>query len=157
MAASGIYGPTAVAAGIASLADLTLGSAVQPVLEAHIAASPNRFRGIRHVTSWDASPDIRRAHTKPNKDTMASKQFREGFACLQKLGLIFDAWMYHTQLMDLADLAKAFPDTTIILDHVGGPLGIGPYAGKQQEVFEDRKSTRLNSSHSDLSRMPSSA
>jgi len=138
-AASGIYGPTAVAAGIASLADLTLGSAVQQVLEAHIAASPNRFRGIRHATSWHESPDIRNAHTKPTKDTMPSKQFREGFACLQKLGLTFDAWMYHNQLMDLVDLAKAFPNTTIILDHIGGPLGIGPYVGKQKEVFAEWK------------------
>ena len=138
-AASGIYGPTAVAAGIASLADLTLGSTVQRVLEAHIAASPNRFRGIRHATSWHESPDIRNAHTKPTKDTMLSKQFREGFACLQKLGLTFDAWMYHNQLMDLVDLAKAFPNTTIILDHIGGPLGIGPYVGKQKEVFAEWK------------------
>ncbi|MGE0820508.1 MAG: amidohydrolase [Candidatus Binatia bacterium] len=133
---SGIYGPTVVCAGIVGFADLTLGGAVERVLEAHIAASPNRFRGIRHATSWHASPDIRNAHTKPTEGLLLDAKFREGFACLQKLGLSFDAWMYHTQLMDLADLAKAFPNTTIILDHVGGPLGIGPYVGKQREVFE---------------------
>lgn len=137
--ASGQYGPTAVAAGIVSFADLTLGSAVERVLEAHLAASRNRFRGIRHATSWHASPDIRNAHTKPTVGLLLDRQFREGFACLQKLGLSFDAWMYHTQLMDLADLAKAFPGTTIILDHIGGPLGIGPYEGKRAEVFEDWK------------------
>jgi predicted TIM-barrel fold metal-dependent hydrolase len=128
-----------VAAGIVSLADLTLGSAVERVLEAHIAASPNRFRGIRYATSWHPSPDIRNAHTKPTEGLLLDANFREGFACLQKLGLSFDAWMYHTQLLDLASLAKAFPDATIILDHIGGPLGIGRYTGKRAEVFEDWK------------------
>lgn len=137
--ASGQYGPTAAAAGIVSFADLTLGSGVKPVLEAHSAASQNRFRGIRHATSWHASPDIRNAHTKPIEKLMFDAKFREGFACLGKLGLSFDAWMYHCQLKDLADLARAFPDTTIILDHVGGPLGVGPYTGKRQEVFEEWK------------------
>jgi L-fuconolactonase len=137
--ASGQYGPTAVAAGIVSFADLTLGSAVEHVLEAHIAASCNRFRGIRHATSWHASPDIRNAHTKPTEGLLLDRTFREGFACLQKLNLSFDAWLYHTQLIDLADLAQTFPETTIILDHIGGPLGIGLYEGKRTEVFEDWK------------------
>ena len=95
--ASGQYGSTAVAAGIVSFADLTLGSAVEHVLEAHIAASRNRFRGIRHAASWHASPDIRNAHTKPTEGLLLDRTFREGFACLQKLNLSFDAWFYHTQ------------------------------------------------------------
>ena len=128
--ASGQYGPTAVAAGIVSFADLTLGSAVEQVLEAHIAASCNRFRGIRHATSWHANPDIRNVNTRPTEGLLLDRTSREGFACLQKLNLSFDAWFYHTQLMDLADLAKAFPGTTIILDHIGGPLGIGPDRGQ---------------------------
>ena len=70
------------------------------------------------------------------KDFCWTRLFRQGFACLHKLGLSFDAWMYHTQLADLVDLAQAFPDATIILDHIGGPLGIGPYAGKQDEVMQ---------------------
>ena len=49
--ASGQYGNTAVAAGIVGFADLTLGSAVAPVLEAHIAVSQSRFRGIRFTTT----------------------------------------------------------------------------------------------------------
>lgn len=137
--ASGYYGQTAVAAGIVSFADLMLGQAVEPVLEAHMSASRNRFRGIRHATSWHASPAIRNAHTKPTEGLLLNAKFREGFACLRRLGLSFDAWMYHTQLQDLVDLAKAFPDTTIILDHVGGPLGIGPYAGRRAEVFLEWK------------------
>lgn len=96
-------------------------------------ASPARFRGIRHISTWDASPDIL-SRKIPN--LLSSPKFREGFACLTKYGLSFDAWMYHTQLMELVDLAKAFPATPIILNHVGTPLGVGPYAGKREEVFE---------------------
>jgi predicted TIM-barrel fold metal-dependent hydrolase len=123
-----------VAAGIVGFADLTLGAAVQPVIEAHMQAS-ERFRGIRYVSAWDASDKIRNAHTKPSKDLLQNGQFREGFEYLSKLGLSFDAWLYHTQIPELTELARAFPDAAIILDHVGGPLGIGPYAGKREEVF----------------------
>ncbi len=134
--ASGNYGPTAVAAGIVSLANLAFGPAVEPVLEAHMAASRNRFRGIRHASSWHTHEKIRNAHTHPPEGLLLDATFRQGFACLHKLGLSFDAWMYHTQLADLVDLAHAFPDATIILDHIGGPLGIGPYAGKRDEVMQ---------------------
>ena len=136
--ASGQYGTTLVAAGIVSFADLTLGRAVVPVLEAHIAASQNRFRGIRHSSVWDASSEIT-SYRSPPKGLLLDHTFREGFACLQKYSLSFDAWLYHPQLMELADLAKTFPDTLIILDHIGGPLGIGPYTGKRGEVFEEWK------------------
>ncbi len=136
--ASGQYGMTTVAAGIVGFANLTLGAAVVPVLEAHIAAGRNRFRGIRHISSWDASTDIVSSRNPP-KGLLLDPKFREGFAYLQKYGLSFDAWLYHPQLMELVDLARAFPDTSIILDHVGGPLGIGPYAGKREEVFQEWK------------------
>ena len=137
--ASGIYGPIAACAGIVSFADMSLGEAVKPVLEAHVAASPNRFRGIRHAASWHESPKIRNAHTKAPQGLMLDTTFQKGVQCLHKMGLSFDAWMYHTQLMELVALARACPDGTIILDHVGGPLGIGPYAGKRDEVFQDWK------------------
>ena len=137
--ASGQYDDMLAANGIVSFADLTLGAAVEAVLEAHISASPNRFRGIRHAAAWDASPDVRNSHTQPPQSLFLDSKFREGFACLQPLGLSFEAWHYHTQLLELADLAKAFPDTKIILDHVGGPLGIGPYADKKAQVLEDWK------------------
>jgi predicted TIM-barrel fold metal-dependent hydrolase len=68
---------------------------------------------------------------------LADSQFRRGFGCLGKLNLNFDAWLYHPQLPELADLARAFPDVTIILNHIGAPLGVGPYAGKRDEVFQD--------------------
>ena len=132
--ASGLYGDTAVAGGIIGFADLTLGSAVAPVLEAQIAASPNRFRGIRYISTWDASPSISSRVKTPN--VLSDPKFREGYACLNKYNLSFEAWLYHPQLPDLIDLARTFPDTLIVLNHIGGPIGIGPYAGKRQAVFQ---------------------
>ena len=134
--ASGQYGDTAVASGIVGFADLTLGRAVAPVIEAHIAASRNRFRGVRYISTWDANDAGSRVNTPR---FLSEPKFREGFAYLHKYNLSFDAWLYHTQLMELVALAKAFPDTPIILDHIGGPLGFGPYAGKREEVFQDWK------------------
>jgi predicted TIM-barrel fold metal-dependent hydrolase len=139
MAASGRYGPIEACAGIVSLADLTLGSRVGAVLDAHMAAS-RRFRGIRHAAGWDASDQVRNSHTNPTKGLLLDSKFREGFAELGKRGLSFDAWLYHPQIPELTNLASAFPNTTIILDHFGGPLGIGPYEGKRVEIFESWKS-----------------
>jgi predicted TIM-barrel fold metal-dependent hydrolase len=135
--ASGQYGDTAVAAGIVGFADLTLGSAVAPVLEAQVAASQARFRGIRYTSTWHASDEIRsRVMTST---VFSNAKFREGFAYLHQYNLSFDAWLYHTQLMELVGLAEAYPDTPIILDHIGGPLGIGPYVGKREQVFREWK------------------
>jgi predicted TIM-barrel fold metal-dependent hydrolase len=136
MSASGGYGATRAVSGIISFADLALGDAVRPVLEAHIAASPNRFRGIRHAAGWDASPEVRNSHTNPPEHLYMDQKFRRGFAHLAPLGLSFEAWLYHPQIPELTSLARAFPETPIVLDHFGGPLGIGPYEGHQDEVFE---------------------
>ena len=135
MSASGRYGPCRIAAGIVGLADMNLGSGAQEVLEAHISAGAGRFRGIRHAASWNASDEIRNSHTKPTQHMLADATFREGIAQLAPLNLSFEAWCYHPQIPDVTDLAQAFPNTTIILNHFGGPLGIGPYAGKQAEIF----------------------
>ena len=135
MTASGRYGPIRVGAGVVSLADLNLGSAVGDVLDAHVSAS-SRFRGIRHASGWDANDDVDDSHTKPFEKMLADPTFREGFAELGKRGLSFDAWLYHPQIPELTDLARAFPETTIILDHFGGLLGIGPYEGKREEIFD---------------------
>ena len=126
---------TRVATGIVGFADLSLGAAVRPVLEAHLEAS-KRFRGIRHVSAWDASDRIHNSHTDPPAQLLGNSEFRDGFACLGELGLSFDAWLYHPQIPELTDLARAFPNTTIVLDHIGGPIGIGPYAGKRDEIFD---------------------
>jgi len=134
--ASGQYGPTVVAAGIVGHADLTLGAAVARVLEGHLAASPNRFRGIRHICVWDASPAIPITAPVRMPGLMLGSTFRAGFACLQKYGLSFEAWLYYAQLPELASLARAFSEVPVILNHIGGVLGIGPYAGKRDEVFQ---------------------
>lgn len=134
MSASGRYGPTRVAAGIVGFADLGLGERVGEVLDAHLAASP-RFRGIRHAAGWDESDAVRNSHTNPPPGLLADAHFRRGFAELSPRRLTFDAWLYHPQLPELTALAKTFPDTTIVLDHFGGPLGIGPYAGRRPEIF----------------------
>ena len=135
MSASGRYGPTRVAAGIVGHADLTLGDSVEPVLQAHLAAGGGRFRGIRHSVSWVASDAVRNAATNPPDGLYNDREFRRGFACLAPLGLSFEGWLYHPQIGELTDLARAFPDTTIVLDHFGGPLGIGPYAGRRAEIL----------------------
>lgn len=137
MAASGRYGAVLACEGIVSRADLTLGEAAGAVLDAHIRAGNGRFRGIRHAASWDASPDIRKSHTNPPKDLYAQPAFRLGMKELAKRNLTFEAWQYHPQLPDLIDLARAVPETRIVLNHVGGPVGIGPYAGRRDEIFQD--------------------
>jgi L-fuconolactonase len=139
MSASGQYGPTRLCRGIVGHADLRLGDSVAPVLEAQITAGDGRFRGIRHSVAWDASDAFPKARTNPIKGQMLDPTWRAGFARLAPLNLTFEAWLYHPQLPDLADLARAYPQTTIILNHVGGPLGIGPYKDKKAETFAQWK------------------
>src|SRR5262245_30555781 len=98
MSVSGVYGKTRHCAGIVGHADLTLGSRVEPVLAAHIRAGGDRFRGIRHITAWDADASIRNPAYSPPRGLLGDKNFREGFAVLGRLGLSFDAWLYHPQI-----------------------------------------------------------
>ena len=139
MSDSGAYGKTRVAAGIVGFADLTLGDRVEPVLEALIRAGGGRFRGVRHSGNWDADPII--GNGAPGPDIYKRADFRAGMARLSALGLSLDAWVFHTQLADVIDLARAFPGTNIIMGHVGGVLGYGPYAGRRDEVFASWKAS----------------
>ncbi|MFH2130866.1 MAG: amidohydrolase family protein [bacterium] len=139
MSASGQYGESRVSAGIIGFTDLQLGDKVAAVLEAHLAASPNRFRGIRHASGWDADKHVRNSHTNPPRGLLLDPTFQKGFAQLERFNLTFDAWLYHPQISELTQLARKFPNTTIILDHFGGPLGIGPYQGRRQEIFPEWK------------------
>jgi predicted TIM-barrel fold metal-dependent hydrolase len=133
MSASGGYGPTQVCAGIVGHADLRLGAGVDAVLEAHLRAGGGRFRGIRQGSARnDAGPLPANA---PPHGLLADAAFRAGFARLAPHGLSFDAWLHHPQIDELTALARAFPATPIVLDHVGGPLGIGPYAGRRDAEF----------------------
>jgi predicted TIM-barrel fold metal-dependent hydrolase len=137
MSASGLYGPTRVAAGIVGTADLRLGAAAAEVLDAQIAAGGGRFRGIRRAGAWDAADTVPRHRTEPGPGLFLRDDFRAGFALLAPRGLTFEAWCYHRQIPDVTALAREFPGTTIILNHFGGPLGVGPYAGKTEEVYAE--------------------
>ncbi len=139
MSASGAYGPTRVVAGIVGYADLTLGERVEPVLDAQIRAGGGRFRGVRHSGNWDSDPIIGNGASGPG--VYRRPDFHAGLARLSAFGLSLDAWVFHTQLADVVDLARAFPGTNIIMGHVGGVLGYGPYAGKRDEVFKSWKSS----------------
>ena len=133
--ATGNHGSTEVAAGIVSSADFTLGDPVTEVLEAHLEASPNRFRGIRHRAAWDANVNANVAGAPPEGILMDSK-FREGYARMEPMNLSFEGWVYHPQIPEVTDLARAFPNITIILNHIGGPIGVGPYQGRRDEALE---------------------
>lgn len=135
MSAAGLYGTTRVAAGIIGTAQLRLGAAVGAVLDAEIAAGGGRFRGIRLGGTWDASDEVPNHRTDPPQGMFLRPDFRAGFAQLGPRQLTFEAWCYHHQIPEVTDLARAFPDTTIILDHFGGPIGVGPYTGKADEVY----------------------
>jgi predicted TIM-barrel fold metal-dependent hydrolase len=116
---------------------LRLGRAVADVLDAHIAAGGGRFRGIRRAAAWDADARVPSHRTNPGPGLFLRDDFRAGFAELAPRRLTFEAWCYHRQIPDVTALARAFPDTTIILNHFGGPLGVGPYAGKAKDVYAE--------------------
>jgi len=141
VAASESFGKTKVCAGIVSYADLMLGDQVEEVLEAMILAGGGRFRGIRYISASHPDEAARGSSINRPSGLLLNAKVREGFAKLHPLGLSFDAWMYFTQLGELVDQARAFPETPIVLDHVGGPIGIGPYAGKRDDVFTEWKNS----------------
>lgn len=134
MSASGQYGRTRIAAAIVGKADLTLGDAAAETMDGHLAAS-TRFRGIRHSASWDRDPAVLGPLAIQPEGLYASDPFREGFRHLAPRGLTFDAWLLEPQLPDLIDLARAFPDQPIVLDHIATPLGLASYAGRRPERF----------------------
>lgn len=120
--------------GLVMFADLMLGAKVQPVLDAHYAAAGARIKGIRNIAAHDPSPLIR--SFVPGAGLLSNATFREGIACLVRNALVFETFVFHPQLGELADLAAAFPEATIVVGGLGGPLGVGPYKGRRQEVFE---------------------
>ncbi len=133
---------TRVCAGIVGHADMTLGERVGPVLDAHIAAGRGRFRGIRHLT---ARSEFFTASIAPPEPAalMRRPEFHAGVAQLQRRGLSFDGWLYHTQIDEFVELAQRFPDVPMVLDHVGGPLGIGPYRDRRDAVFAEWRGAML--------------
>lgn len=137
MSASGVYGAVRACAGIVGKVDLTEGASAREVLEACMERAPERFKGIRHMAAWDGSPEVSSLLNPPPKDMLLDRKFREGFAQLGKLGLSFDAWVYHPQLPQLLDLVDAHPEVPVVLNHLGGRAGLGPYAGRQDEVYKE--------------------
>ena len=137
MSASGMYGPTRMCAGIVSHGSLQLGDDAGRVLEAMIEAGGGKFRGVRHVTAYDPDTAVMQKMASRWAGMLGEPQFRRGFAWLNRLGLSFDAFIFHHQIAELEDLALAYPETPIVLDHLGGFLGVGPYAGRQAEIFAD--------------------
>ena len=104
---------------------------------ARIAAGGGRFRGIRLGAAWDPDEAVPNHRTRPPQGMLLRDDFRAGFALLAPRKLTFEAWCYHRQIPDVTALARAFPDTTIILDHFGGPPGVGSYAGRAREVYAE--------------------
>jgi len=141
MSASGGYGAAAISAGIVGHVNLLLGEGARAVLEAEISAGQGRFRGIRHSSAWDADANVAGMYANRPKGLLLDSNFRKGFAYLAPLGLSFDAWLFHPQIGELTDLARAFPDTRIVLDHCGGPIGLGNYAGRREEIFSAWKAS----------------
>jgi predicted TIM-barrel fold metal-dependent hydrolase len=135
MAESGVFGKVRMCAGIVGAVDLRLGDRVEDILRAHMQAGGGRYRGIRSpgiVYDEDATilgADVGKPHV------MLDNKFRVGFKWLRRLGLSFDAWILEPQLPDLINLARTFQDTQIVLNHVGAPVGVGPYAGQRQTRF----------------------
>jgi L-fuconolactonase len=136
MSASGKFGPTRCIAGMVGYVDLRLGARAKGLIERHIAISDGRIRGVRNSSTWSDDPTLKPFASNAPQGLLLDKSFREGFAALVGLDLTFDAWMFQTQLGDVIDLAHAFPQARIVLNHVGGPVAVGPYAGKRDEAFK---------------------
>lgn len=129
------HGDCQVAAGIVSHADMTLGDAAADVLEAQLDAGRGRLRGVRHRTATVEGTVGSFIEHPPAPRLMCDPKFKQGVAQLQRYGLSFDAWIYHTQLEEFIALADAFPDTTFILNHVGAPIGVAEYRNRRAEVL----------------------
>ncbi len=137
MAASGAFGPSGACRRMVGNVDLMTGDRAKHPLERHVIASGGRFAGIRQSTAWDGHDRVHKV--VPTPEMLMDTTFRAGFAGLAALGLVFDAWVYHPQLKEVADLASAFPNTQIVLNHVGSPILGGPYAADRAKVFDDWK------------------
>lgn len=124
-------------AAIVGHADLTLGAGVAEVLEAHIDAAGGRFRGIRHSGARVDDPAVPASRVQPPPGLYADPRFLEGAATLAGMGLSFEAWQYHPQLAEVEQLAAALPQLPIVVNHIGGPLGVGRFAGRRVEVLDE--------------------
>ncbi|MEM5402687.1 amidohydrolase family protein [Paraburkholderia unamae] len=125
-----------VAKGMVGYADLRRGAAVRDVLEAELHAGDGRFRGVRHLVTWDADQTLVNPLSAAPRGLLLDSGYRAGVAQLAPLGLSYDAWLFFPQLPELFDLAKAYPDTPFIINHCGGVVRIASYANQRAEVFD---------------------
>ncbi|HEY4068812.1 MAG TPA: amidohydrolase family protein [Burkholderiaceae bacterium] len=137
MGASGFYGRTLICDGIVGAADLSLGDAVEPVLEAMARVCGGRLRGIRNPVVWHEHPDVRSSTAKLRPGVLTDPAFRRGAAALARFDLALDIWAYHTQLGDVYELARGLPDVLVVVDHFGGPIGTGPYANDRARLLAE--------------------
>ncbi|MGI9345971.1 MAG: amidohydrolase family protein [Gammaproteobacteria bacterium] len=125
-----------MSAAIVGFVDLTLETAlVEEALEGHIEASEGRYRGVRHAVAYD--PHLGPSHTHPAAGLMLTDSYINGCKILQRRGLVMDAWQYHPQLSELKQLAMRVSDLPIILDHLGGVIGIENWVGRHDEIFPE--------------------
>ncbi|MFK7753138.1 MAG: amidohydrolase [Sedimentitalea sp.] len=122
-------------AGIIAQADLRLPQ-LDDVLTAHIDAGQGLVRGIRHSGACDPEPDRLMIPGRGTPGLYHDADFRRGLARLGARGLTYDTWHYHHQNTDFIDLAKAVPDTALVLDHFGTPLGVGRFEGQREDIFD---------------------
>ena len=132
-----IDSPEGLLAGIVGFADVRLGKDVNRVLDAHVEAAGKRFKGIRYSSAFDDHPDVVNTARDAPPGTLLREDFQEGVRALGSRGLLFESWAYFHQLNEIKTLAQAAPNTRIVLDHLGGPAGTGPYAGKRDEMRKD--------------------
>ncbi|MBV9511994.1 MAG: amidohydrolase family protein [Caulobacteraceae bacterium] len=121
-------------AGIVAFVDLTDAVNVDAALDAHAKAAGGRLRGVRQMAI--AAPELPARHQSP-AGLLTSEGFQAGFARFAKRNLPFDVMLTHPQLRDAVALARAFPQTTLVLDHLGGPLGVGRFADRKGEAFAE--------------------
>jgi L-fuconolactonase len=128
-----------VIAGIVGYADLQLSEDLDDVLDQHMEVGGGRFKGIRHCAASAEHPDALHIPGDAPKGLYQNPDFRSGLKLLGHKGLTFDAWHYYYQNQDFISLAHSVPDTILILDHFGTPLGVGPYAARRKEILTQMK------------------
>src|SRR5579872_4400755 len=121
-------------AGIVGYCDFRHGEVIDAVLQAHVQAGGGRFKGIRQSAGWDAAIIMTTTSPAP-QGLLLDPAFRRGLSRLGRFGLSYECSLYHPQLPELTDLARAFPDLPILANHCGGPIRIGPYRQRPDDVF----------------------
>lgn len=136
VAGSGFYGPCKAVSAIVGYADLRHGDAIGGMLDQAMQLAPERFRGIRQVAMDHPSPTwLRYVTNRPPEGLLEHPEFRNGFRQLANRGLSFDAAVFSVQLLELAKLADAFPDTLIALNHIGTMLGMDMSADERANLL----------------------